>query len=63
MAQTGIHYKTKWLSADNSVNIQGWIMVLVHGTFSLCHLSIKQVSVPFLLNKIWAGQATTMKTW
>jgi len=21
------------------------------------------VSIPFLLNTIWAGQATTMKTW
>ena len=43
MAQTGIHYKTKWLSGDNSVNIHGRIMVLVHGT-----LYIHQVSFQFL---------------
>jgi len=32
MAQTGIHYKTKWLNGDNSVNIHAKIMVLVQGT-------------------------------
>jgi len=32
MAQTGIYYKTKWLSADNSVNLHGRVMILVHGT-------------------------------
>ena len=35
MAQTGIHYeKSKLLWGDNSVNIQGRIMVLVHGPSS-----------------------------
>jgi len=34
--------KTK-LKGDNSVNIQGMIMVLMHGTSSHCHLSIYQV--------------------
>jgi len=48
MAQTGIHYKTKWLSGDNSVNIHGRIMVLVHNTSSHCHLSINHVSFQFL---------------
>jgi len=44
MAQTHIHYKKKWLWEDNYVNIQGRIMVLVHGTSSHRHLSINQVS-------------------
>jgi len=48
VAQTGIHYKTQWLSGDNSVNIQGRIMVLVHGTFCNCHLSLNKVSFQFL---------------
>ena len=39
MAQTGIHYKTKWLSGDNSVNIHGRSMVLVHYISPHCHLS------------------------
>ena len=33
-------WKTKWLRGDNSVNIQGRIMVLVHCPSSHCHLSI-----------------------
>jgi len=33
----------KWLWGDNSINIQGRIMVLVHCTFSHCHLSTNQV--------------------
>ena len=36
--------KNKWLWGDNSVNIQGRIMILVHCTPSHCHLSINQVS-------------------
>ena len=43
MAQTGIHYKTKWLRRDNSVNIHGRSMVLVHGTSSNCHLSLTAI--------------------
>jgi len=56
IAQTGIHYKTKWLSGDNSVNMKikwlrgknsvnilGRIMVIVHSHSSHCHLSINQV--------------------
>ena len=48
MARTSNHYKTKWLSGDNSVNIKNRIMVLVHDTFSHCNLSINQVSFQFL---------------
>ena len=52
---------------DNSVNIHGKIMVLVHGTSSHFHLytlyTPSFISIPFLLYKIWAGQATIMKTW
>ena len=41
--QTSI-MKKKWLRRDNTVNIQGRIMVLMHSTSSPCHLSINQVS-------------------
>ena len=34
-----------WLRRDNSINIQGWIMVLVHCPSTHCHLSINQVSL------------------
>jgi len=35
MAQIHIHYeKNEWLRGDNTVNIQGRIMVLVKGTSS-----------------------------
>ena len=37
-------WKNKWLWGDNTVNIQGRIMVLVHCPSSHWHLSIKQVS-------------------
>jgi len=46
MAQTGNHYE-KWLWGDNSINIQGRIMVLVHCPFPYCHLSINQFSFKF----------------
>jgi len=39
----------QWLWGDNSVNIQGMVMVLVHCTSSHCHLSINQVSFQSLL--------------
>ena len=35
----------KWLRGDNSINIQGRIMVLVHCPSPHCHLSINQVSL------------------
>jgi len=41
MAQTD-NYE-KWLRGDNTVNIQGMIMVLVYSTSSHCHLSKYQV--------------------
>ena len=42
MAWTGIHYEqNKWLRADNSVNIQGRIMALVHCPSSHCQVSFK----------------------
>ena len=44
MAQTDIHYEKKWLRGDNSVNIQGRIMVLVHCPSSHFNLPINQVS-------------------
>jgi len=34
--------KNKWLRGDNSANIQGRIMVLVHCPSYHCHLSINQ---------------------
>jgi len=39
----------QWLWGDNSVNILGMVMVLVHCTSSHCHLSINQVSFQSLL--------------
>ena len=42
MAWTGIHYEqNKWLRVDNSVNIQGRIMALVHCPSSHCQVSFK----------------------
>ena len=41
--------KNKWLWGDNSVNIQGRSMVLVHCPSSYCHLPINQVSFQSLL--------------
>jgi len=35
--------KNKWLWGDNTVNIQGMIMVIVHCPSSRCHLSINHV--------------------
>jgi len=39
----------KWLREDNTVDIQGRVMVIVHCPSSHCHLSIKQVSFQSLL--------------
>ena len=39
----------KRLQGDNSINIQGRIMVLEHSTSSHCHLSISQVSFQSLM--------------
>ena len=50
-----------WLRGNNSVNIQGRIMALVP---FLSLLSIYKPSffpIPFVLSKIWPGQATIMK--
>ena len=44
MALTGSNYEKIYLRGDNSVNIQGRIMVLIHCPSSNCHLSINQVS-------------------
>jgi len=47
MAQTSIHYE-KWLWGDNSININGRIMVLVYCPFSYCHLSTTKFNInPF----------------
>ena len=54
-----------WLMGDNSVNIEGWIIVCVHCTSSQCHLSIYKpsfISIPFVLSNIWPGQAYIIKT-
>ena len=48
MARTSNTYE-KWLRGDNSINIQGRIMVRVHCPSSRCHLSINQVSFKSLL--------------
>jgi len=44
MALTGSNYEKIYLRGDNSVNIQGRIMVLIHCPSSYCYLSINQVS-------------------
>ena len=43
MTRTDIHYE-KQLTGDNSINIQGSIMIPVHCPSPHCHLSINQVS-------------------
>jgi len=43
MARTDIHKET-WLRGDNSINIQGRIIVLGFCHSAHCHLSINQVS-------------------
>ena len=52
------------MSGDNSVNIQGRIMICVHSTSSHCPSIYKPsfISIPFLLNKIWLRQASIMKS-
>ena len=59
MAWTGIHYE-KWLWGDNSLKIQGMIMVLGFCPFPHCHLSINQVlfKMPPVVFKLFAGQGT-----
>ena len=42
--QESIMRYNKWLRGDNTVNIQGMVMVIVHSTSSHWHLSISQVS-------------------
>jgi len=53
--------KKKWLWGDNTVNIQGMIMVIVHGPSSHWILSINQVSFQSLVYFPRYGQATIMK--
>ena len=53
----------KWLRGDNSINI-GWIMVHVFWTSSHEHLWCTKLNFnPFILSKIWPGQATNMNKW
>ena len=65
MARTSNHMKNKWLRGDNMYQYTGQD----YGSCALHFLSLPYIykpcftSIPFLLNKIWAGQATTMKTW
>ena len=49
MARMSNHYEKKWLWEDNSVEIQGRIMVLAHCPHLNCHLPINQVSLQSLL--------------
>ena len=49
LGQASIMKKTKWLRGDNSVNILGRILVIVHCPSSYCHLSINQVPLQSLL--------------
>jgi len=57
--------KSIWLRGDNSRQYTGWD----YGSYTPHFLSLPSIykpsfiSITFLLNKIWAGQATTMKTW
>ena len=48
----------KWLWGDNSINIQGRIMVLGFCPFPHCHLSINQVQIPRVVLKLCAQQGT-----
>jgi len=48
MAWKGNSYE-KWLRGDNTVNVQGMIMVLEHSTPSHCNISINQVPYQSLL--------------
>jgi len=47
MARTGIHYEKKTLRGDNTVNIQGSIMVIMVFPSPHCHLSIYKVLFKF----------------
>ena len=53
--------ENKRLRGDNSVNIQGRIVVPVYCLSSYCHYSINQVSLQslFVLLKIWPGQPSS----
>ena len=56
--------KNKWLWGDNSVNIQGMTMVLIHSTSSHCHLSINQVSFQSLCTfQDMTRTGNTYKKW
>ena len=54
---------TQMVMGDNYVYIQDRIMVNMHWPSSNCHIPINQVSFqsPFVLSKIWPGQACIMK--
>jgi len=53
----------KWLWEDNSVNIKGRSMVLVHCLFPHYYLIYKPsfISITFVLSKIWLRQTSIMK--
>ena len=57
MARTGIHCE-KWLRGDNSINIQGMIVVLV--PFPSLPFSYKPnfIEMPIVVLKLFAGQGT-----
>ena len=55
VARTSKHYKTKWLRGDNSVSSAVHFL----GLPSIYKPSF--ISIPFVLSKIWAGQASIMK--
>ena len=64
IALTGIHYANTKLRGDNSVKIQGRIMVLVHCLSSHCHLSINQVPFnPFCTFQDMARTGNNYEKW
>jgi len=58
MARIRNHYEKKWLMGDNSV---------MYGSCELHFISLpsiykpSSIAIPFVLSKIWPGQATIMK--
>ena len=56
MARTSNHYENKMLRGDNSIHIQGMVMVLVHWPSTHCHLSIKFHLNIIISIKFIAGQ-------
>jgi len=55
--------KNKWLWGDNSINIQSRTMDFVHCPSLSSIYKPSFISIPYVLSRIWPGQATIMKKW